>query len=477
MTEPDYDTRLKSMVRRFERLAARIKEGTLASDVGLEAFVQYQEDIFDFQIDVQVALSELKPKLRSNKAARAFAGHLRRLRWYSRRLGDAIAWGFFANDKQRLSAFSHNELAPVPLSKESDGIRGIWLAARSSIGPAWGIPLVHDITSCLRVGDITFLNVDPRDMRLIHRTVEIKTHRTSVVPVDDTHENITLQVTFVGNEPFPENLPLAEDPPPLAPEAKRWREDPRFKRQMDRLDLAVRHRDAKKDGISEIGDSFHITLQRDDVDGPRWAELRSAIRQAHRAGYAFFSIDGYVGYSVHYNPNGVKIEDMATGTLMDDVVSQMTAPGGHENSITIQSVPIQDEDVGFAAEVMPFYLYKIPQRAIRELIRGELMIMAYLNIGHVAAALENLGLTIVRRDGAKDSRSFWVETRLQWPDGRSFKIEQPAPWREVQIAMHEFLGIDSAIASAKAVLDIPNRIPYEEFDKSIQARMRGETAA
>ena len=43
-------------------------------------------------------------------------------------------------------------------------------------------------------------------------------------------------------------------------------------------------------------------------DTHHWADLRAAIRQARRDGFAFFSIDNYVGYTVWYRKDGVTEE-------------------------------------------------------------------------------------------------------------------------------------------------------------------------
>lgn len=474
MVVPPYRRESTRFVRRIERFLPSVtRDRFFAGD--LMNMIDLQEEIFDLQIDLQNAIGRVKPLVRKDPDARAHLENLRSLRWYSRRLGDALAWHFLASNRQHIDALSHNHLTPIPLNKESDGVRGIWLTARSQVGPLWGIPLVHDITSCLRVGDITFMNVEgfdhanppdepPASLKLIHRTIEVKTRRVSETAVDDKSTDITLQVTMIGNEPFPD-LPVAPPPEPGydPPAAPLRRDDPRVDRQLRRMDVAVARRDATLNAINEVDGVHHITLSKDGDDRHHWPELRRAIRKARREGYAFFSIDGFVGYSVHYNPDGITSEDMGREELVRDVSEHLTIRNSDRNSLTIGTLPI-DEDSHYATEIMPFFLYDIPQRAMKEMLRHQLVVTTLLNIGRVEKALADAGFEIIRK--SNDVRSFAYATELTWPSGEKFHIESGAPWDDVMVATHELLGLDSVIAKAVALLDMPNRISIEEFRRT-----------
>ena len=56
---------------------------------------------------------------------------------------------------------------PIP---EVHGNQGLLAIATALANRGWGCPLIHDITDCLRVGDLTFINPG-EDIR----TVELKT--------------------------------------------------------------------------------------------------------------------------------------------------------------------------------------------------------------------------------------------------------------------------------------------------------------
>ncbi|AYF97046.1 hypothetical protein [Protaetiibacter intestinalis] len=470
MPEPDYERELERLVRQLDRMALRVvgRDRSIVLNEGVEAFFKFQEDLFDFQIEVQRHLASLKATTRRSAQARKDAARFRQIRWNARRLGDALAWDHFNKDKQHIAALSHNDLMPIPSTKEDDGVRGTWLAARACAGPDWGIPLLHDITSCLRVGDITFLNVDRKTRKLVHHTVEVKSHRTATEPINDKTENITLQVTLITNEPMPEGLGEVKAAPAIQTRP-RWQTDQRFRRQMQRMDAAVQHRKAKLNSINQIGDTTHLTLTRVGEDKHHWAELRRAIRNARKDGTSFFSVDGYAGYIVAYNPEGVTPSDFQRNFPKEALTDELHVEGHERNSMLLQTVPLTDEDASFASEVLPFYMYDIPKRAVSELLSGKLAIVSFLNIARVADALETLGYEIIPdpASGKADGRSFWTRATLNWPEG-SFAIETPAPWRQMLISMHEFLGVSSVIAPAAATLDLPARIRFEDFQSSYE---------
>jgi hypothetical protein len=64
---------------------------------------------------------------------------------------------------------------------EDQGSRGVIGLAAGLAGEDWGFPLLHDITDCLRIGDVTFIKPDGDN-----RTLELKTQVTSTEEADGT---------------------------------------------------------------------------------------------------------------------------------------------------------------------------------------------------------------------------------------------------------------------------------------------------
>lgn len=459
---------IQTFVRRIVRLAPRVTQPRFL-DQGPQGFINLQSEIATLQRDIQSAINTAKKAVRVDKSRLDELRDLRSARWYSKRLGDALAWLVFLFDRKTLFALAENTRTPSSASSEDDGSRGVLLTAQNLLNQRWGLPIIHDITDCLRIGDISLLSfgetVDDRHVR----TIEVKTKRTAIEPQLDGSDVLHLQITMISTEPLYESGGdgmQAPEPPTVAPQPLKWRDDRRLDKQVKRMRRAMEHRDVENDVIAELDGNPHMSLLTGVQDVHHWTELRRAIREARRGGYAFFAVDEFIGYSIHYNSAGITTGDLGMGSLVDDIVKSIFVTDlDDRNSITINQIPAK-EDNDRAPFILPFYLYDIPRRAIRELVEGKLVIMAYMNAGRVEHALAEAGFKVEpeHRDGA-DLRSFKVRTTLTWPDG-SASVEIPAPWQDMLTAMHEFYGIESVVSKVEAIRDIPNKIPFAAFEES-----------
>ncbi|KQN94889.1 hypothetical protein [Arthrobacter sp. Leaf69] len=473
------ERRARTLLRRIEHLITKLNRRKFLSD-GLEEFSPYQEKIAALQRDVQRAITETKVKARKDKKQLAHLRDLQVIRWHSRRLGDGLAWMVLLFDRKTIRALTTNSRVPLS-SEEDDGSRGVSVTAMKLLQSGFGLPIIHDITDCLRIGDITFLSFGDGAADKLFRTIEVKTSRLDASVDDKGKENVSLQVTAIGTEPFP---PIARQAVLELgtfraeelenPERKPRREDRRLDKQFNRMVKAVAHRTAEDHKLTKIDGSSHLSLVSDVEDHHHWAELRKAIRHARSNGYAFFSVDNFIGYGLWFNPNGVVKEDVADPRFVEDIQSHVLSDDlGDRNSLTIGAIPIE-EDNAHAPLLMPFTVYEIPQRAISDILHGRLVIMAAMNTGHVERALADAGLKVELEPGARDGRSFKLRTTLQWPTGERLSVEIPAPWLESMAAMHEFLGIESIVSKTSAIKSVPERMSFEEFASGRDNPLREE---
>lgn len=63
-------------------------------------------------------------------------------------------------------------------------------------GKDWGFPVLHDITDCLRIGDVTFVKYDPE---LTASTYEVKTRLKEEQPLDDGKSEFNYEVTLLAH--------------------------------------------------------------------------------------------------------------------------------------------------------------------------------------------------------------------------------------------------------------------------------------
>jgi hypothetical protein len=447
-------------VRRLEHLASGVSDRRFLRDSATD-FLSYQESIGKVQRDIQAAIAEYKRRLRQDKALRPHLQRLRELRWHSRRLGDAVAWSILLYNRQVLISLSQNEMVPVP-GKEDHGMLAAFSMARALASREWGLPIVHDITSVLRIGDITFMKPNRNPKKAVYKTFELKASKAHEEPNLDGTSTVTFNVQVISNEPIPDRPNHIPPPDPAAGPPPARKPDRRLDAQLKRMSRMVDHRDAAVNDITRIAGDPSIQLLLDEEAEPQWAELRRAIRKARRDGYAYFSIDGFVGYGLFYDRSGVDLKAVDLPSLAEDIKSTLTLASTKQNSITVSSVPDEERDF-FSNMVLPVFLWEVPRIAINDILRGRLVISAIFNSARVEELLEAEGFTVRHDD--KDLRNFVYAIPVDWPTGERGEMEVHAPWMDMYMAVHEFRGARSIVQRALAIAGAPTIISYEKFQR------------
>lgn len=458
---------LRGFIVQLERLSKTVAAKRLFAG-GREGYVDLQESVFNLQVKLQKTIGEVKRRGSRYPNVSAHLAHLRWLRWKSRRLGDAIAWWGLLLNRQLIDALAKNDPVPIPTSW-SDGHLGAFQFARTMAGPEWGVPLVHDITNVLRVGDVTFMRPTGQGTEAVYRTLELKTTRLSESVNEEGETILNLGVTAIGNEPFPASpgdqpTDNSGTPPSAKPERElvyHRRPDRRIDRQLARMDIATAGKNATLNKLTKIGDQYTLTLAMPEEEQPHWSELRRAIRQARRDGYAYFELGGFVGYSVFYNSAGVTEEQIQSTSRLESVGGLVHEEIGERNSITISSVPDEDNST-YSAKVLPFYLWEVPQRAIQDILRRRLMIVATYNSGWMEKLLADAGLTVVPDEIGRDIRGFEVVASFEW-EGEVAVEYHSHVWEEMFVAVHEFRGPNAVIQRALAPIGAPGRLALSEL--------------
>lgn len=458
---------LRGFVAQIEMLSKRVRVERLFAD-GLEDYLDLQEKVFKLQVKLQKTIGEAKRRGSKEPDARGHLENLRWLRWHSRRLGDAIAWCALLFNQQVIHALAQNDPVPVP-SSWSDGHRGAFQFARSMTSSEWGVPIVHDITNVLRVGDVTFIRPTGQGAEAVFRTIELKTTRLGESVNEDGETVLNLNVTAIGNEPFPgsssDRPPLnSETPASAEPERapiRQRRPDRRIERQLERMDIATASKNAPLNKSTKIGDQYVFSFSIQDEARSHWKELRRAIRQARRDGYAYFELGGFVGYSVIYNSEGVTKGHIQATSMLESVAGLMHEEIGDRNSITVSFLPDREDDT-YSAQVMPFYLWEVPKRAIQDILRHRLIIAATYNSGWMEKLLNDAGLTVIPDGASRDRRSFKVVANFEW-EGEARVEYHSHVWEEMYVAVHEFRGPNAVIQRALAPVRAPGIVTLSEF--------------
>lgn len=454
---------IRRTIRQLEAFAKRVTTKSVLAD-GIEGYLDLQEEILNLQMSVQRRIGEVKARKSKESAVITHLAHLRRLRWLSRRAGDAVAWNALLLDRQVIHSLDNNSLVPVP-SSWSDGHRGVFQLARSLTSREWGIPIVHDITSALRIGDVTFVQPALHPQKAAYRTMELKTSRVREYVNEDGETVAILNVAAVATEPLPHTpLPTEAASTPHADNAAAFRRRPdrRIARQVERMHTATAAKNAPSHAFTKVGNENVFTVRIEDETQPHWKELRRAIRQARREGFAYFELGGFVGYSIIYNRDGVNGEDIEAAPVIEHVNELMHDATSSRNSITVSHLPDRDDD-RYSSRVLPLYLWEVPHRAICDILRGRLLITATYNTGWMEQLLRDAGLVVnVPKHSGKDKRDFEVITEFPW-DMAVGEYHQRAPWEDMYVAVHEFRGPDVVVQRMLMPSIIPQHVTFEQL--------------
>lgn len=445
-TDPEYH------LRRVERLGRRFLAMKFE---GAQGLWQFQLDLLEAQRDIQASIRQAKKTLAGAQRRDTVTG-LRWARWHARTLGDTLAWLVLGLDRSVIHSLVMNSRVGVHASRHGD--RAAIAIAQHLANQGAGFPLLHDVTDCLRIGDITFVkplsDAGPWQHRL--STVEVKTRVVSEQPTQDgkTEYGYEVQVTGIGKSPDDFDFLLASNSqeagvelPPL-PSAPR-RQDPRHERQLRRMENALTRQEAPDGEVVELQDEAPLLNVRFESSAASyWPQLRRVIRNARTSGLATELAEPGLLLVAFYNKNGVSADPLKDLPLPHLFQEQMF-PGEMrgENQAVIHAVPANDP--GRINMFLPYYLYSIPKKAIFDIVRGRLVVAVIVNPAFIFRALEADGFEIRRQ--ARHPHSAVVSAALTLDDGSTFRADLHNLNFYLNEIVHEFKGIMHLVETAKAL--------------------------
>lgn len=388
----EYLSRLDRLAQKL--LAAKFKD---AKDIWT-----LQIDLLTLQKDIQKAIIAAKKRFARDRSAYGDVKHLQRIRWHARRFGDAIAWTLLRRDKKIIHPLSENEPVPIDVS-DDHGSRGLIAIASLLPSQGWGFPILHDITDCLRVGDITFIQEDRRV-----QTVEIKTKHSSTTPLGDDMARFEYRVTVMSAAELPpsvvthlaENTSRTEGGPSTTSTQSGKTPRARVGRQLKRMRTAMLHQDAEFNVLTQLDEDPPLLTVAIEHDHPSHTDsFCRTVRRARRTGYASETVGDAIMYAAFYNENGISEDIAKDSRLTNDLISSAIArkDDGVLNRVVISTIPAEGS-LG-PLRIMPYYLYPLPKASIRDILHGRMLIIAFTNVGRIAKLIEDAGFLVQFEDG------------------------------------------------------------------------------
>ena len=389
----------KDHLRRIERLARKLIGPHFREPNDLWHF---QEELLAVQRSLQESITATKSNRGHSKEQRQTLQELRWARWHARRLGDAFAWLLLGLDKSLIHSLSENKRVPIP--QDDHGSRGLLAIASWLGGQGWGFPLLHDITDCLRIGDITL--VKPAGDSLVTHTIEVKTRLVAEQNAADGKTSFQYQVTVVSTRPFDSlnesaitpkshqrgSTPAARRPGLAA--VQHHQPNERTERQLQRMAKAEAVQQAQANTLIEFDGQPIVSTMLTSEASSHWKLLRRIIRDSRRVGYASELVEKTFLYAAFYDSSGVTEETVKDERLINDIKDSglLQKSEKHQSAIVIHQVPPQE---GQGPQVfLPYFLYSIPQRAILDVLHGRLIVLVLVNPAPIATSLENRGFKV-----------------------------------------------------------------------------------
>ncbi|MEV8093714.1 hypothetical protein [Kitasatospora sp. NPDC085879] len=435
-----YEGECLSLLHKVENLALRLIRFDFSNSADIWAF---QLELMSVQRLIQQEITDEKGRVRREKKKPEALQSLQLVRWHARRLGDALAWALLGADRSIIYPLGEN--SPVSISQEDHGSRGLVAASEYLASQGWGFPLLHDVTDCLRIGDVSFIRFDGSHRKV--RTAEAKTRYLGAAPDhSDGSQRYDVSISFLeagvaGKEPDLQLNVEVDRSSQSSPEPATRRDDRRIGRQTGRMRNALIRQNAMPNTLYEVDGKKSLSAHAESLAHSQWPKLKKAVKEARKSGYASASIDGAFMYACYYNPDGIAPETMDKNAMISDVKNSgiLSEGPGSRNSLTISSVPLEPRRD--TQQYLPFYLYSIPEEAISDILHGRLMILILANAGAVAAAIEQDGIEVEIPPGNAPLYSMKFHSRFDSGSG-GYRIELRGMGMHVCECIYEFRSVE-----------------------------------
>jgi len=385
----------------------------------------------------------------------------------SRELGDAFAWVLLGDWLIPLTKKPPEPSHDGHNLPKDHGLTGI-LATAIHLGNAgFGFPLLHDITNCLCIGDITFCSPDS-----LHTTIEVKTHLEEKKEGKTTFDIQTDMIFLNSAETDKWNavrdripkLPSSVDEASERAEAQYPRQQsPRRKRQVERMKEAKVWQSMPANQVFEFGDNNRgiKNFFQPDETTHNWKIVLDLIMKAKADGIASCPVDNAFVYLATYN-NPPLVYPWSKGQIesilqqADDKIRADITSIFYPYSEREKNIPIWGPTGDPPSDAIPFFMYSLPADIIMDIMWGRVTIsVLVVNLGKIVAALEEIRLEVKLPKDKEEFEQFLppISAQRVLSDGRIVKVELHQIRSIAQKMFYEFLSIPGFVRLIQGYID------------------------
>lgn len=404
---------------KLEKFASELLEVRYSS---ADEFWKYEQDLAAYQVELQKSIEQEKEAKRQllgqiKKVAGQRHGDWREktkqlqedlkqqenristlsdIHALSRQIGDAFAWLFLGLEQKYILPLTYNQRVPAVTSGLS--LKGMLIIAEQMANKGMGFPLLHDISNCLRVGDITFVKPGERPV-----TVEVKTH---IVSQEGNMAHLSVEVWTPGDEQRVEtvfaNLGIPElkrsDTANAQPAHPRRQLEARLRRQLERMGEARMSQMAESGAVLTGKETDKIVLEI-DLSGrhSHSREMSEVVLSARAEGYASRLVDETLLYAAAYTPEPL----VATydkehppeffDKLLQDLTRKIQWYEDTSRNYMWYTMSWTYNEGEAPPQVRPFLLHDFPLEIKMDILWGRLSFYVFANLGRMAEIISRAG--------------------------------------------------------------------------------------
>lgn len=466
----------QKLLSRLESLSKRILERKMGT---VQDVWQFEIDLMKFQIEQQRAINlEQKHRKDVNVRLKEIL-HTKQADWkvqrqqyqeeleqnkllvqmYSlaidiaRKLGDTLVWIFL----DRVQVVARSRDASMPSSEvhripEGHGLQGMLAIAEILCNAGAGLPILHDITHCLRIGDITFYAPNNNPL-----TIEVKTklkgyNEDKMILAVKTHSILTaaedkrLEAVYT-HIPKELSLPQNIDDYQIAHVSDVIEEE--LMRQLEKLDRITAWQSAKDGESFQLGERIIgiSSYIHSDEDMHHYDAIQEFVQEAKAQNFACRAVDNAFVYTAFYRDTPLWLLEGL------QAIPEKSIPDYQQTNLSIV-FPEPEKNIALVFNVFnnpsfvhPIFMYPLPPEIIIDLMWQRMQIYVTINIGKLVDALQavNIDARLPKNEQELDKRSIPVFMEISLLNGQNIYGQFKGIQHYTAQIVHEFLSLQGFV--------------------------------
>jgi hypothetical protein len=431
-----------------------------------EDVIEFQQRLYRIIADLEALYRRIKREEKRLIGAKAryipvwFAKRMAQLSAYSKKLrdgltlaravGDGFVWFFYERDPQLIE--EHLKLQPQLLLPPDLGAAGERILLENLRGVDGKFMLYHGITSLLRIGDFSF--VDMTSLR-VACLAELKTTR-----IDSQRINLSLSIISGDKDQIPK-FPVREPSEPREPAPPLSAPmQARFERQRKVMQDSIVAAKEVRDGLTISGDlGFH------------YRELEDVVRRSHARTFEYVKAgDGLIigawripGSRSYGAPSPKRLIK-----CMPEVASDMPAwatkildAGSTWNSVAYGGLGGND---GLRARStgLPFFAWPVDPQVLADIAFERVVIITLFNAGHLIKRLHASGYEVeLDEEGRLRRATKQVDNKLIELENYSYFMSL-VPWA--------LMTEDAVMSMIEQTIEATKSVPLDKHPAKVEFR-------